>query len=406
MLIATAVMLLGLLAGVVVAQLRGLRLGGVIVVPLTAVYLLRSFQTAPIFLLSVLAAYVSLWIVKRQLLVFGRTLFIVAVVVGAFVPVAVFGFATGGPLGSVTLVDFMLSIMPGIAAFNLHRLSQDDRILDALWGLATLLFLVVVGIALVIAVGLTPLADYMPPLLLGEQSDIANAFNLTVDGPSLAVITSRWELFWLFASGLVVSEVIRSRYGLRVGGVIIVPAVVLMSFRNGSMFPLWVVTTLLVFAAISFVHWWTLVYGRVLLSMSVIFGLFVALSFTPAFEAGHGLLPFFVGIFSGVTAYNVHVVPPVERPANTLVLLSVFVATTTFARLLITPPPGGFLTAVTAVHVVVGCLLFVPGLVTLVQFERRFPIHRRLSPSGVTHIVPDTESDRQRPETQTEGANR
>jgi len=46
MLIATAVLLLcGLVAGTIAAQLYGLRLGGVLIVPLVAVYLLRSFGT-------------------------------------------------------------------------------------------------------------------------------------------------------------------------------------------------------------------------------------------------------------------------------------------------------------------------------------------------------------------------
>jgi len=45
MLIATAVLLCGLVAGTIAAQLYGLRLGGVLIVPLVAVYLLRSFRT-------------------------------------------------------------------------------------------------------------------------------------------------------------------------------------------------------------------------------------------------------------------------------------------------------------------------------------------------------------------------
>ena len=73
MLIATAVTILGLLAGIAAAQLQGLRLSGVIIVPLSAVYLLKNFATFPVFTLGIVAAYTSLWIVKRRLLLFGRT---------------------------------------------------------------------------------------------------------------------------------------------------------------------------------------------------------------------------------------------------------------------------------------------------------------------------------------------
>lgn len=383
MLIATTLTILGLLAGVTVTQLRGLRLGGVLVVPLGAVYLLWSFPSAPVFLLSIVAAYVSLWIVKRRLLWFGRSLFIVAVIVGSVVPVLVFvlssGYWTGGSIASV---EFVLSILPGIAAYNLHRLSAEERILDALWGLATLLVLVVVGIALVIGVGLSPVAGVVPPVLLGSESDIAIAFGLEVSRPPLPVLASRRLVAGIISGGLVVSELIRSRYGLRIGGVVVVPLVVLMSFRNAWMFPLWTVTTLLAFLGIRLLHWWTLLYGRVLLSMGVVFGLLASISFVPVIPIRHGLLPFFVGIFGGVSAYNVHLVPPPERTASVLVTIAVLVGTAAVGRFFLVPPPAGTLTTVSGIHVATGVLLTLPGLVVLYRLERLPAGHTAIDPEG------------------------
>jgi len=371
MLIATTLTILGLLGGITVAQLRGLRLGGVLVVPLGAVYLLWSFSSAPVFLLSIVAAYASLWIVKRRLLWFGRSLFIVAVIVGSLVPVLVFFFSSGYLTGrSIASIEFVLSILPGIAGYNLHRLSTEERYLDALWGLATLLLLVVVGIALVIGVGLSPLAGFLPPVLLGSQSDIAIAFGLEVSRQPLPVLASRRLVVGIISGGLVVSEVIRSRYGLRIGGVVVVPLVVLMSFRNAWMFPLWAVTTVLAFLGIRLLNWWTLLYGRVVLSMGVIFGLLASISFAPVIPIRHGLLPFFVGIFGGVSAYNIHLVSPPERTASVLVTITVLVGTAAVGRFFIVPAPTGTLTTVSAIHVATGVLLALPGLLVLYRLER------------------------------------
>lgn len=129
MLIATTVFLLGLLAGIGAVQLFGLRLGGVIIVPLVAVYLLRSFATFPVFVLSTLAAYLSLSYTKRRLPIYGRQLFLLAIVVGALVPLTVVELLSLG-LGverTLSEVEFIGSVLPGVAAYNFHRLEPERR---------------------------------------------------------------------------------------------------------------------------------------------------------------------------------------------------------------------------------------------------------------------------------------
>lgn len=385
MLIATTVTLLGLLAGITAAQLWGLRLGGVIVVPLVAVYLLRSFGTFPVFLLSTLAAYVSLSVIKRRLPLFGRQLFVLSILIGALVPVTVFELAAFGPGFdvSVTAVEFVGSILPGIAAYNLHRLDTEQRVLDAALSFATLLALVVVGISLVVLVGLTPLAGFLPPLLLSPASDIGTALGLTVDRPPLPVVAPDGLTLVLVSLGMGLSEFVRSRYGLRLAGVIVLPLVVLFGFRNAWLLPVWVVASALAYAGVQLVHRWTLLYGRVLLAVGTIFGLLTTISLGLVVPTSHGLLPFFVGLFGGITAYNVHVVPPAERRVTVAATLAVLVVVAAVARLAVTPLPGGVLRTVEATHLALGALALCPALVGLYRLES-------IRPAGLDTRLPGT----------------
>lgn len=383
MIIATTILLVGLLAGIAAAQLRGLRLGGVIVVPLVAVYLLRSFGTFPVFVLSTIAAYVSVAYVKGRIPLYGRQLFVFSVVVGALVPVAVIELLSLG-LADASLgteIEFIGSVLPGIAAYNFHRLSPEDRTLDAVASLAVLLFLVVVGIGLTIFVGLTPLAGVLAPLLLGPQSDIAIAFGLVVQRPSLPVIASSRLTVGLLALGLVLGETMRARYGLRIGGLIVVPLIVLIGFRNSALLPVWVATTALVYLGTEAIHRWTLLYGRVLLGVGVILGLLCSISFATVAPVRHGLLPFFVGLLAGVTAYNLHVTPPAERRAAVLITVGTVVVITSVARLLVIPAPAGVLQRVTRGHLVGGAVLLAPAVWELARLER---IRPRNVPDNVT----------------------
>ncbi|WP_276272910.1 poly-gamma-glutamate biosynthesis protein PgsC/CapC [Haloarcula litorea] len=375
MLIATTIVLLGLLAGIAAAQLRGLRMGGVIVVPLVAVYLLRSFGTFPVFVISILAAYVAIGFVKQRVPLYGRQLFVLSILVGALVPVTAFELVAFGFdfRGAVAGVEFVGSILPGIAAYNFHRLELEERVLDAVVSLATLLFLTVVGIGLTIFVGLTPLSEVLSPLLLSPESDIAIAFGLTVDRPPLPVIASNRLTLGLVALGMAIAEFLRARYGLRVAGVIVLPLVALIAFRNVWLLPVWVVTSVLVYVGVRFVHRWTLLYGRVLLAVGIILGLLATISLSVVVPTRHGLLPFFVGLFGGITAYNVHVVPPAERPATVAATLAVLVVVTFAARLAIVPPPSGVLQDVRQVHLAAGALATVPALVAIYRLERIRP---------------------------------
>jgi predicted secreted protein len=241
------------------------------------------------------------------------------------------------------------------------------------WSLAVVLFLTVVGIGLVIFVGLSPIAGLLPPVLLGPNADIAIAFGLTVDRASIPILTSDLVSVGILGLGMALSEGLRSRYGLRIGGVIIVPLIVLTAFRNSWMVPLWIGTAVLAYLAVRFVHWWTLLYGRVLLALGVIVGLLISISAVTVVPVQHGLLPFFVGILSGISGYNLHIVPPAERRANVFVTVAVFVIVTGAARLFVIPSTAGFLQYVSGADVALGTVACFPALYELYHLERIRP---------------------------------
>lgn len=375
MLVVTALMLLGLLGGITASQLRGYRLGGVIIVPLFAIYTLRSFGTFPVLVMSVIGGYLSVWLVKRQFLLYGRSLFMIAIVTGGLVPLFIYLFTTQGfgPRGVVSQLGFIGSVLPGIAAYNFHRLPDERRVLDAVWSMALLLFLVVVGIGLVIVVGLTPLSTVTPPVLLGPDSDIANAFGLVINTADRPILLPFPTELGMLGAGLALSEGVRRRWGLRIGGLIVLPLMVLLAFRNQWLLVTYLTSAITAYVALSVWHSWTLVYGRVLLSMSVIFGLLTAISLTSVLQFDNGLLPFVTGILGGVGAYNVHVVPPAERRSAVVIATGSFVLLAAVGRLFLTPLAQGILQNVRVVHLLSGGFVVALMAWEAYQFERIRP---------------------------------
>ncbi|MEF8814263.1 MAG: poly-gamma-glutamate biosynthesis protein PgsC/CapC [Halovenus sp.] len=387
MLVVTALTLIGLMGGIMASQLRGFRLGGVIIVPLFAVYTLRSFGTFPVLMMSVIGGYVSVWIVKRRLLLYGRMMFIVAIVASALVPLGVYVLINlgAGPQGVIDQLGFIGSVLPGIAVYNFHRLSEEKRVLDAVWSMALLLFLVVVGIGLVILVGLTPLSTVTPPVLLGPDSDIARAFGLQLENAARPTILPFPSELGMLGLGLFISEGIRSRWGLRTAGLIVLPLLVLFAFRNGWLLATYILAATAAYVGIQLLHRWTLVYGRVLLSMGVSFGLLTVISVVPTLPISNGLLPFFTGVLGGVGAYNLHAVAPAERRASLLVSTGVFVVLAGIGRVFLTPLPEGILTQIGGLH------LFIGGVLVALAGWEAYKIEK-IYPSGLTPVLTGWES--------------
>lgn len=155
-----------LVVGLLAYERRGLRLGGVVVLPLLLVYALFDLQALAVFTLAtVLVLLLGHWLHHRTL-VYGRRLFILYLLlsVAATALVKVFIGTTFGP--------FTIAILPGLFAYNLHREGDYARGLTAfsLW----LAGLLMVGLGILWATGLRDPPSYFEPAVaaishLGSQ---------------------------------------------------------------------------------------------------------------------------------------------------------------------------------------------------------------------------------------------
>lgn len=145
----------------------------------------------------------------------------------------------------------------------------------------------------------------------------------------------------LFAGGLVLSERLRGRFGVRVG---IIGAVLLAIFALASywLVLLYVLLLALSFGFIQLSNYLTLRYGRVLLGVTVAVAIFAAVSLTFVVPIERGLSAFFTAILAGIGAYNAHASAPFERRLVVPLQIVVFVPALIVARLFSAPQPRGF----------------------------------------------------------------
>lgn len=325
--IPAAVLLIGLFAGIFAAQFYDLRFGGVVVVPLLAVYILFDLRAFPLFVISTATAYVTLAVIERRLVLYGRRLFITAIVAGALVPITtalVTRFALDDPV-VLRDVAFLGSILPGIAAYNLHRLDREDQVADVVGSLTLLVALVLLAAFFLLldsVVGsATPTVDAVvrtaTMLVLGQRQ------------PSLAppeAVLPREFIVALFVLGLVINEGIRRRYGLRLAGIIAIPLVAVFAVYSLRLLALYLVVTAVAAVYIRLLHRSTLLYGRNLLGGACVVGVLLGMVLTPLLPPAVGLRPLIVGILGGVTAYNGHALAPGERVQSVVLSVGTFVA--------------------------------------------------------------------------------
>jgi hypothetical protein len=382
--VATFVVVLGLLIGAWAATTRGYRLGGVVVASLLAVYTLVSFASLPVFLLSTAFAYVGIGQVQERWLVYGRRLLLTAILLGMVTPVALFlglDVLRGGPV-AFTEAEFLGSIFPGIAAYNFHREDEERRLGDALASVAVLGLLLVAGVVALVLWATPPCttcaflprspAAYVSPLLLGYGSDVATSLGYATAAPT-ATVGTLGTVSAVVVVGLTLSEVVRTRLGLRPVGVITLPLVALFALRAWWVVPLYLAVGAVAALVVAAVHRRTLLYGRALLSLAGATGVSVALVAMALFGLPDSLVVFFGGLLGGIGAYNVHVAAPRERVEALAVSGGVFVVVFAVARALVAPLPGGLATPVTAVHLVAGAVVLIAALRVWARLERDRP---------------------------------
>jgi hypothetical protein len=324
MLLALALVLVGLLVGVAATQRFGLRLGGVLTVPLLAVYALRDATTLPVFVASIVVAYVAVDHVTKNTLIHGRPMFLVGIVAGMVASVVFYGVAAlAGAVIPVGAIELVGSVLPGIAAYNFHRQEGREMVLDAGASLATLAGLLGLGAGLVALVGGTPLATLSPPVLLAPSADVVGWMGVPAVAAAGGTTYALAPTLVLVAVGMAASEFARRRWGLRPGGIVALPVLALLALANAWMLPVYLVAAAAAYGATRLLARRTLVYGRVLLSAAIAVGVVTAtLVALPAHvvsglfgaPVADGLAVFVVGVLGGVGAYNLEVVPAAERP--------------------------------------------------------------------------------------------
>ena len=370
MLIVTLVVVVGLLVGAWAATTRRLRLSGVVVVSLLAVYTLLSAGTLPVFLLSAGLAFLGIQLVQERWLLYGRRLLLTAIVLGAVVPVGTFLALdlVAGRAPDVSEVEFLGSILPGIAAYNYYREDGERRLLDL--GASVALFVGLVGLGVTAlwlwatppcttctVLGVSP-ADYVTPLLLVAGSDVALLLGLPATAAS-PVVGTVGSVTAVVVAGLALAEVVRSRWGLRPLGVVAIPLLALFALRSwwtlAVYFGVLVVTT----GVVVVVHDRTLLYGRALLSVAGVVAVLVTLPLAVVLGLESSLPTFFSGLLAGIGAYNLHVAGSAERVDSLVVNAGVFTLVFALARVLIEPLPTGLASTVTGGHLLAAALVLV-----------------------------------------------
>ncbi|WP_137291124.1 poly-gamma-glutamate biosynthesis protein PgsC/CapC [Natronorubrum halophilum] len=379
MIIAAILTVLGLLIGIGIVQWYGLRLSGVLVVPLFAVYALYDFVAVPAFILGTVAAYVGLTVLQRRTFLFGRQLLLASMGISMIVPLGVLGGLTLAGIPGLTFTDvtFVWSILPGVAAYNYHQLDSDRRREDVLLSAATLVGLIGLGAGLV-NLSLAPhLGHHTPPVLYSDGSDIAALQQAAVGGTTFSLDASLSLILGATLVGMIVSEGVYLRWGIRLNGIIALPLLALFTLQSASVLPLYVVGLAVVYWLITQIHRRTLLYGRVLLATGLAISVAGSIPIAIVAPVTTGLHLFFTAILVGIGAYNLHRMPPKHRSTSIALSACAFVLFLGILGLLVTPAEAGLLVDIGLIELGVAATAItaaiIAGAITAIRLERRRP---------------------------------
>lgn len=382
--VAVLVLAVGLLAVATITQRYGYRLGGTITIPVLAVYTLWQFVMLPVFVLSTVAAVVGLSQLRQRTLIHGRDELVAAILVGSLVPLVTLLFLLEAG-ADVQEVAFIGSILPGLAAYNWHRLEPEQRLGDVLATAGLFAGLVAIGWTLVRPGFVVEYGTLTPPVLYSSGSDIATVRGAVVELAPVPVILSRTIAVSLFAAGFAISEIVRDRYGVRIG--IIAPVLLaIYLLANRWLIVIYVVTVLAAFAFVQGSHYLTLRYGRVLLGTTVALAVLLVLPLSVVFPVTRGLSALFVGVLAGVTAYNAHASPPIERRLVLPLQLVVFVPSLLIARLFAEPLARGVPRELDGPVLLVAGVVFALSLATARLYTVRRPTDEQVFEDSVLSL--------------------
>lgn len=374
MIVAVAVTVLGLLLGVVVVQSTGLRMSGVLVVPLLAVYGLYDITTLPVLLASIAVAYGALVVVERRTLLLGRELLVTSMLVSVLAT-----FALSAPLifadESGLLIDeihALGSILPGVAAYNLRQIDAERRPTELAISLSVLASLLIFGASLVFQRFAMPIARDLPRLLFSSGADVAVYRNVPLETDPVTVLNAELAIPAVIA-GLLLSEAIYGRWGVRLAGTIVIPLLALFATLDVAYLGLYLVALPIVYGVVTLVHRLTLTYGRVLLALALATALTLSVPAGYLLPDLHGFYLYFTAVFVGVGSYNYHRVQPGERCNSVALSAGLFVVFAAVVQTVVEPAPDGLAAVPPIVSVPVALVALTAGIAAAVNLERLRP---------------------------------
>lgn len=379
MILAAILVVLGLLLGITATQLWDLRLSGVIVVPLFAIYTLYDMSALPLLLVSVVIAYWGLSLLAERTLLYGRQLLYAAIFAGALIPYAAIVVTRAFGLFSYSIEMYALgSILPGIAAYNLHRVDQERLLDDIVASVSAYLGLVAIGVAFVSETTAVWLGDWSP-VLLSPGSDVAQFRDVTVEVAGLGIIHDPLVGASIVLLGLAVTLSVEMVWRVRLFGIIAIPLLALFFVAHPLTLAFYVGCVLGSYACIQVIHRQTMVYGRVLLSLAVVIAVLLAIPVAMTVSVpGQYLL--FVALLAGIGAYNVHRLTGRDRQRSLHLSATVLAA---FILLVSAISGSPFGTRGTVVMTALALVVAGPGLLTALRLEVRRRRDQKHLESGV-----------------------
>ncbi|KGK98356.1 hypothetical protein LI82_11650 [Methanococcoides methylutens] len=339
MLIAVLLGVIGVLSVIIFTQFYGYRLGGVIVVPVLAVYTCKNFLMLPLFLAGAIIAYVGLRYLQKKTMIYGRDELVATLLLGSVLPVVALFFMKGVGY-DLTDVVFFGSILPGLAAYNYSRIKPEYRLHDAMASVGIFAGLLAIAWVLVTPAISDAIGMLTPAILFSPTSDLALLKNAAVGTYPAPAIIDRFSAFILFMVSLVLSEFVRKVSGIRVG-VVSMAILAIFSIENKWFFALYFINLFASFIGISLIQKATLIYGRNLIGLGTCISLLLTIPLVFIFPVSRGLSIFFLGLIAGLNAYNLHVTPPAERKLFVPLQLSLLAPLIVLARALGEGQPQG-----------------------------------------------------------------
>lgn len=370
MIVATLIMIIGLAVVAALSHWKGYRCGGVMGIPLLAIYTFREPVSPLIFFTGVVGVWGVLWLTREHTLYHGRRVFLIGVGTSVFITtiVAYSVVAYSSIDFSLAEIEVVASIFPGVAAYNLMRIPPENRLKDIIIQLLTFSGLIAVGAGGVL-------------FFQGQAYPTAPVFSLPTgglfvwlridpQGTAVTRVVPHWLSTGLLAIDVIIYELIRNRYEITLAGIVVIPLLAIFSVQFEYIPVIFAIGATIAYSIISVTHWLTLLYGRVLLGVSIIFGISYtfALSWL-TFIHIPGITLLFIGLFVGVASHNLHQTSPKTRTASVCISAGLFVTFYMILLVFIEIPPSGLFTANYGAYLIVGVATLVLAFGQIYQLE-------------------------------------